>query len=100
MQMCGICEKIYDESEYPHCPYCSGELFDDEDEDGYEDDEMEEYQDPGWDYVYDENGNSISCPNCDAEELRFHNGQCCCIECDSTFTDQEIEDYAGPWHHS
>lgn len=32
MQQCPFCNKIYDESEYSHCPYCSGELFDDEDE--------------------------------------------------------------------
>lgn len=26
MQMCHFCDKVYDESEYSHCPYCSGEL--------------------------------------------------------------------------
>ena len=26
MQMCPHCDKVYDESEYCHCPYCSGEL--------------------------------------------------------------------------
>ena len=26
MQMCPICDNVYDESEYSHCPYCSGEL--------------------------------------------------------------------------
>lgn len=26
MQMCSGCEKVYDESEYSKCPYCSGEL--------------------------------------------------------------------------
>lgn len=26
MQMCPNCDNIYDESEYSHCPYCSGEL--------------------------------------------------------------------------
>ncbi len=26
MQQCPSCGKIYDESEYSHCPYCSGEL--------------------------------------------------------------------------
>lgn len=26
MQMCPCCDKVYDESEYSHCPYCSGEL--------------------------------------------------------------------------
>ncbi len=29
MQMCPVCDKVYDESEYSHCPYCSGELADD-----------------------------------------------------------------------
>ena len=29
MQMCPFCDKVYDESEYSHCPYCSGELVDD-----------------------------------------------------------------------
>ena len=27
MQMCSECNKIYDESEYSKCPYCSGELI-------------------------------------------------------------------------
>lgn len=26
MQTCPDCEKVYDESEYCGCPYCSGEL--------------------------------------------------------------------------
>ena len=26
MQMCPCCNKVYDESEYCSCPYCSGEL--------------------------------------------------------------------------
>lgn len=29
MQMCPFCDKVYDESEYSHCPYCSGELQED-----------------------------------------------------------------------
>lgn len=29
MQMCPWCDKVYDESEYSHCPYCSGELEED-----------------------------------------------------------------------
>lgn len=29
MQMCPFCDHVYDESEYSHCPYCSGELEDD-----------------------------------------------------------------------
>ena len=32
MQMCPFCDKVYDESEYSPCPYCSGELDDDDDE--------------------------------------------------------------------
>ena len=32
MQMCPICDKVYDESEYSHCPYCSGELEEDDEE--------------------------------------------------------------------
>lgn len=34
MQMCPECDKVYDESEYSRCPYCSGEL-EDEMEDRY-----------------------------------------------------------------
>jgi len=30
MQMCPDCDRVYDESEYSFCPYCSGILFDDE----------------------------------------------------------------------
>ena len=26
MQVCGNCDKVYDESEYGMCPYCSGEF--------------------------------------------------------------------------
>ena len=26
MQVCPNCDKVYDESEYVFCPYCSGEL--------------------------------------------------------------------------
>lgn len=32
MQMCPFCDNVYDESEYSHCPYCSGELDDDGDD--------------------------------------------------------------------
>ena len=32
MQMCPECDMVYDESEYSHCPYCSGQLDEDEDE--------------------------------------------------------------------
>lgn len=26
MQLCPFCDKVYDESDYSLCPYCSGEL--------------------------------------------------------------------------
>ena len=26
MQMCPFCDRVYDESDYSHCPYCSGEI--------------------------------------------------------------------------
>ena len=99
MQMCPDCGLIYDESEYAHCPYCDGILDPDDDDEEYIDpDDIIEEADPGYDYVYDEYGNSVSCPFCNAEELRHNGVSCICIECDSTFSDQEIEDYAGPWH--
>lgn len=28
MRRCPDCDKVYDASEYTHCPYCSGELDD------------------------------------------------------------------------
>lgn len=31
MQQCPFCDKVYDEPEYSHCPYCSGKLEDDDD---------------------------------------------------------------------
>ena len=35
MQMCPECDRYYDESEYSHCPYCSGILGDDTNEKPY-----------------------------------------------------------------
>ncbi len=32
MQQCPNCDNVYDESEYSHCPYCSGELDEDDEE--------------------------------------------------------------------
>lgn len=29
MQMCPFCDKVYDESDYSHCPYCSGKIEED-----------------------------------------------------------------------
>ena len=65
-----------------------------------DDERVEIYEDPGWEYVYNEYEDSVSCPVCGNSELRYHNGQCCCIECDSIFTDQEIDDWADEWFHA
>ena len=35
MQMCPFCDNVYDESEYSHCPYCTGELENDTGEQPY-----------------------------------------------------------------
>ena len=32
MSMCTFCDNVYDEAEYSHCPYCSGELEDEKSE--------------------------------------------------------------------
>ena len=53
MQMCPSCDKVYDESEYTSCPYCSGELDDDKGERYYK-----------------------TCPNCDG--IMYWDG---CWEC-------------------
>ena len=96
MQMCPECERIYDESDYAHCPYCSGEMdpnaYDDEEE--YDTEDLENYEDLNLEYVYDEDGNSVSCPTygCRCEELRWRDGECFCPECETTFSDEEIED--------
>ena len=37
MQMCPFCDKVYDESDYSHCPYCSGEIEEDTSERPYKD---------------------------------------------------------------
>ena len=49
MQMCPNCDKVYDESEYTHCPYCSGEI----------EPETEKYKD---------------CPECDG--IMYWDGDC------------------------
>lgn len=61
MTMCPYCDKVFDESEYAGCPYCSGEI----------EDEKEKYykQCPNCDgnmYWYDEL-KKWSCSNCGEE---------------------------------
>ncbi len=57
MQMCGFCDRVYDESEYSRCPYCSGE--------------MEEYV----------NERPFkNCPNCGS--IMYWSGSWECCDCD------------------
>lgn len=56
MQQCPFCDKVYDESEYSHCPYCSGEL-----EDG--DDEVRPCAECGG--CLHQDGEAWECSNCD-----------------------------------
>ena len=58
----------------------------------------EVYSDPGWDHIYDGDGSCVSCPNCNSGELRYHNGQGCCLDCDSVFSDDELNDLEPAWH--
>lgn len=69
MQMCALCDKVYDESEYSYCPYCSGEL---------EVDTSERY------YKH--------CPNCDG--IMYWNGIWECSDCDHQI-DSDEDDYDG-----
>ena len=59
MQMCPWCDKVYDESEYSHCPYCSGELVD-------EDEEIRPCPECGGCLHWD--GEIWECSNCDYSE--------------------------------
>lgn len=57
--MCPFCNKVYDESEYTHCPYCSGELVDDE--------EIEACPDCNGVMHYDDEDDCWLCSNCGLE---------------------------------
>lgn len=60
MQMCPNCDRVYDESEYSRCPYCSGELE-------IEEDEVRECPECGGClHCYD--GETWECSNCDYTE--------------------------------
>lgn len=69
MQMCPECNKIYDESEYSKCPYCSGELFEEHEERRYK-----------------------VCPNCDG--TMYWDGSWICSNCDKEIHTGE-DDYDG-----
>lgn len=69
MQMCPFCDKVYDESEYGICPYCSGELEDNISENYFK-----------------------VCPNCGGTMYWFSSWECsnCGYEIDS-----DEDDYDG-----
>lgn len=60
MQMCPWCDSVYDESEYTHCPYCSGELE-------HDDDEIETCPKCGGVMHWDDEDDLWLCSNCGAE---------------------------------
>ena len=68
MQMCPFCDKVYDEADYTHCPYCSGELEDDEGE-----------------------GYFKHCPNCDG--IMYWDGCWECSDCGyEIYSDEDDND--------
>ncbi|MBR6253011.1 MAG: hypothetical protein IKR04_04140 [Clostridia bacterium] len=69
MQMCPECNKIYDESEYSKCPYCSGEL-------------IEEYGERPYKV----------CPNCGG--TMYWDDTWVCSNCDEEI-DTDEDDYDG-----
>ena len=69
MQMCPFCDKVYDESEYSRCPYCSGEI---------EDNVRERYY--------------KNCPNCDGT-MYWEDGCWFCINCgEEIYSDEDDND--------
>ena len=69
MQMCPYCDKVYDESEYSHCPYCSGEL----------ESESEERK-------------IKNCPQCGGIMYWDEHWECSDCSCE-IYTDEEYESY-------
>ena len=68
MSMCPYCDKVYDESEYSGCPYCSGELEEEHGERYYK-----------------------VCPNCDG--TMYWDGSWECTNCDEEiFTVEDDND--------
>lgn len=66
MQMCPWCNKVYDESEYSHCPYCSGELKE-----------------------YTGERPFKKCPNCDS--IMYWDGYWECTNCDKEIYSDELD---------
>lgn len=64
MQMCPECDRVYDESEYSHCPYCSGEL-----KDPLEDEEWEACPECNGIMYWDDYDGCWECSNCEHREF-------------------------------
>lgn len=71
MQMCPFCERVYDESEYCHCPYCSGEI------------------EPEYGERFFKN-----CPMCGSTML-WDDGEWVCCNCDNTIDAPDEDDNDG-----
>ena len=70
MQMCPFCDKVYDESEYSRCPFCSGELEDDV--------EVRYYK---------------NCPECDGGTMYWESGCWTCSNCGhEIYSDEDDND--------
>ena len=61
MQMCPSCDSVYDESEYTRCPYCSGELEHDDN------DETRACRECNGVMHYDDDDDCWRCSNCGTE---------------------------------
>lgn len=88
MQQCGICLKVYDESEYSYCPYCEGSLddtYEDYEEETEDEEEISEENKRFFEIVscagvYDEEDEYIRCPTCGCG-LHMYNGIPTCPKC-------------------
>lgn len=69
MQMCPDCDRVYDESDYSRCPYCSGELSMGTDE-----------------------TKSMDCPNC-GRAMEWDDGWYYCTKCRYAYEDDENDDF-------
>ena len=64
MKMCPSCDKVYDESEYGVCPYCSGEFKNPKEEKPFK-----------------------NCPNCGG--IMYWDGVWECVDCDEKIDSDE-----------